>query len=555
MRLLSEINREEIPDSPSIVLEKKTLIIVTSTVLVTFFLNLLAGAVHGVATPSIMAEFGEIKYYALTITTFMLGGSLGRVISGKLGDMYGRRNIYLLSILLFALGNLLTGLAPTIGMLIFFKAILGLGAGFLFATCFTVIADLYSPQTRVRVLGILASMIGVSYIVGPLVGGYIVDTLSWRWLYGSTVPLLAIILFAVYKLLPNMKPAVQTKLDYLGILLICTTSVPFMLALTWGGSTYPWISPIIIILFLISIISLILFIIVERKAEDPLLPVNVITNRYFIIPTFLYALATYQSVIYLTYIPLYGQAVLDLSAVASGSLITPLMIVLIFATQLIGIVLSKTLRYKAAMLFLFVWMGLAMFLIAGFDKNTSIWYVYGVLSLIGISMGGFNVVMVSYMQNRLPHSVVGVSTGALYFFGNLTNVIALSVAGAIMNTTWKIDKYMTPNLQQELTPEGLALLSSTEGLTNRTSVEEVRESLSTTLQGVFDSTIIAMKDLLVQVFEYMYLLNVGLSILGLIIVFIFVKENRVKEVKVEEKLNTAQLAIPEKQHVDLSSEK
>ncbi|MEW9674080.1 MFS transporter [Ammoniphilus sp. 3BR4] len=509
---------------PVVQLERKPLYWATVTILLTFFLDLFAGSIHGVATPSIIATLGGMQFYALTITTFMLGGSIGRVISGKLGDLYGRKKIYLFSLALFSIANIMSGVAQSITQLIIYKAILGIAGGFLFATCYAMVADLYTPKARVKILGYLASVIGVCYIVGPLLGGYIVDMFSWRWLYLGPVPLLIICFLAINRLLPTVKQNVKVKIDYLGILFLCGTTIPFLLALTWGGSTHPWGSTIIIGLSAISILSLCLFILVEKRASDPLLPLSILTNRYFILPTVSYCLAAFSSIMYLTYVPLFGQAVKGMSATASGSLLTPLMIALIISTQATSWIISKTGRYKAVMLFLFAWAGVMLFLVSGFNENTNLPYMYTVLCMIGISMGGFNVVFMSYLQNHLPHRQVGAATGGMVFFGNITTVISLSIAGVITNINWQVDRYLPSQLKESLSESGLSLMSSFQGLTNKVAAAQTKSQLPQELQSLFDGTILEMKHVMVQIFESMFLLSTLSCILAFLFIVLFLKE-------------------------------
>ncbi|MEH7177993.1 MFS transporter [Neobacillus vireti] len=520
-------------EEPLIKLKKGPLITVTLTILLTYVFDLFVGSVTGVATPSIIAELGGMHFYALTITTFMLGGSIGRIVSGKLGDLYGRKLILQIALLSFAISSILCGLSNSIMMLVIFKALLGTAGGFLYTTCYAMIADFYGPTKRVKVLGYLASMIGVCYILGPLVGGYIVDTLSWRWLYIIPAPFLLLSSLLIHKTLPSVKKTVKVTIDYTGILLLCTAVVPFLLVLTWGGTKYSWGSPIMIVFYLISILSLIAFVYVERKAVEPLLPLSLLKNRSFLLPTFCYAIACYGVVIYVSYIPLYGQAVKGMSASASGSLITPLMIFTIISTQVTSMIIAKTGRYKTMLLFLFVWTSIIMYLISGFNENSSLPYLYSVLCMVGVSMGAFNVIFVTYLQNHLPHKQVGVATGALYFFGNIAGVIALSIAGLIMNTMWQIDKYMPQRLKEELPDSGINLMSSTQTLTNKQAAAELRSQLPSELHGVFDSTILEMKAVLVQIFDYVYLINAGLSILAVFVIAIFFKEKKVRKQKIE----------------------
>ncbi|MEH7276779.1 MFS transporter [Neobacillus vireti] len=513
-------------EKPIIHLEKKPLLIVTITVLMTFYFDIFVGSIHGVSTPSIIADLGGMQFYAMTITTYMLGGSIGRVISGKLGDLYGRKRIYLISLAVFAFGLILTGSAHSISVLIAYKLVLGIAGGFLFATVFAVIADLYVSVTRVKILGYLSAMLGVTYITGPLLGGFIVDTIGWRWLYYFPLPFMLIVFFVVNHYMPTVKREVKVRIDYAGIFLLCTAAIPFLLAFSWGGFKFSWGSGTMIALYLISFVSIILFIQVERKAAEPILPLSLLRNRYFLIPVIGHSLGAVVVITYLTYVPLFGQAVKGMSAAVSGSLITALMTVHIISTLILSKIIRKTGKYRMVIALIFLFDAAMMYLVSGFNDNTNIVYIYTIIGLMGVNSGAINVVFVAYLQNHLPHNVVGTATGAEYFFTNLATVVSLSITGLIMNLNWQVGKYLPAELKGALSEAEIGVMSSTQALTNKTAAAEIRSGLSPELQQTFDSVIVNMKDIMVHIFHTMFLLNVVVLIIGAIFLALFMKSKK-----------------------------
>jgi EmrB/QacA subfamily drug resistance transporter len=251
---------------------RQTIITVTG-LLLAMFLSSLDQTVVSTAMPRIIADLGGFSHYTWVATAYMVTSTVMTPIAGKLSDMYGRKYMYLIGISIFLTGSVLCGISQNMTQIILFRGLQGIGAGINFASAFSVIGDLFSPQRRARWAGVFSAVFGVTSILGPSIGGYLTDSISWHWVFFINIPLglIVLALFALY--FPNFRPAgVKQKPDYLGVSALVMAVVPLLLALTWGGIEYPWASPVIIGLIVVSAASAAGFIWVERRAIEPVIP-------------------------------------------------------------------------------------------------------------------------------------------------------------------------------------------------------------------------------------------------------------------------------------------
>ncbi|MEZ4630052.1 MAG: MDR family MFS transporter [Deinococcales bacterium] len=345
--------------------------ITLAAVMVVFLLGALDNTIVSTAMPRIIAQLNGLSLYTWVTTAYMLASTVMVPIYGKLSDIFGRKIILMIGISIFLLGSMLCGLAgefgdmPLLGsgmiQLVIFRALQGLGGAALFSSAFAIIADMIPPAERGRYQGLFGGVFGLASVLGPIIGGFFTDhgtvTLlgyeiaGWRWVFYVNVPLGLFALFLIGSKMPALNfHSGKAKIDYLGAALIIITFVPLLLALTWGGSSYPWTSSRILGLLTLSLVSLILFLVVESRVENPILPLNLFQNKIFSLANLASFIINIAFLGIVMFLPLFMQLVLGISATNSGFTLLPLMMGLIVSSTLSGLLVSKMGHYKPVMI-------------------------------------------------------------------------------------------------------------------------------------------------------------------------------------------------------------
>ncbi|MBN1644221.1 MAG: DHA2 family efflux MFS transporter permease subunit, partial [Dehalococcoidales bacterium] len=323
-------------------LPKRQIVFTFAGVLLAMFMSSLDQTVVGTAMPRIISDLGGFDQYTWVTTIYIITSAIALPITGKLTDMYGRKYFYIAGLVIFTLSSLFCGLSGTMMSIIVWRGIQGIGAGIMMSNAFTVIGDLFPPAERGKYQGFMSAVFGISFIVGPILGGFITDTISWHWVFFVNVPLslLVIALFIIF--FPNMKPAgSKHQVDYWGLVTLILGVGSLMLALSLGGTDYPWVSPQIIVLFVIFAVTLVAFILAERRAKEPIIPLQLFENRIVsvaVIVAFLSAFGMFGS---LTFVPLFFQGVLGATATRSGSFMTPMLLGNVVGSFVSGQLLSR----------------------------------------------------------------------------------------------------------------------------------------------------------------------------------------------------------------------
>src|SRR5258708_2963133 len=324
------------------------------------------------ALPRIVQDLKGLEHLSWVVTAYLLTSTVTVPIYGKLSDIFGRKFLFLGAIVVFMLGSALSGISQDMTQLILFRGLQGIGGGALFATAFTIIADLFAPAERGKWMGIFGGVFGLSSVLGPTLGGYLTDHASWRWNFYINIPVGILALVVVYFLMPHIKSTVKEKyIDYAGAITIILGLVPFLLGLLWGGNQYPWASRQIIGLFVMSAVVLTAFIYAEKKAKDPILPLDLFKNNVFlscILAVCLSGLGMFGAFIY---IPLFSQMVLGTNATNSGLILTPMTFGIIIASTLTGQIVSRTGKYKILAVAGLALAAAAIYSLSTMDVNTT----------------------------------------------------------------------------------------------------------------------------------------------------------------------------------------
>ncbi len=416
--------------------------------------------VVGTAMPRIVAELGGFAQYTWTVTIYLIASTLTGPIVGRLSDTFGRKRFYLAGIGTFLVASWLCGAAWDMTSLVAFRGLQGLGAGVMQMVAFTVIADLFPPARRGQAQGIFASTFGLASILGPTVGGYITDHLSWRWVFYVNLPL-GLLAFAVLLLaFPDIRVRrlSEPRVDYAGALLFTAAVVPFMLAVSWGGTTYPWTSPQILGLFGLSLLFGAAFVRVESRVPEPLVPLGFFRNRIALVglvAAFFTSLAMFASILF---IPLFIQGVIGASATTSGNILTPMMLSFIVGSTAAGQLIYRTGRYKAVAIGALATLAVGMVLLSTVDVNTSYLGMLPYMVIVGIGLGATMPTFTIAVQNAVPYAQLGMATGLMSFFRSTGGAIGAAVMGSIVAN--RFSAAFSENLRTILGPDRLQAVPS-----------------------------------------------------------------------------------------------
>ena len=386
----------------------------------------------GPALPRIVAELGGMDHYSWVATAAMLVSAVTVPIVGKFSDLYGRRAFYIGGIVVFMLGTLIAGLSQSFWMLVGARAVQGLGMGTLMPLSQTIIGDIIPPRQRGKYQGLMGAVFGVTSVAGPLAGGLITDHLGWRWLFFVTLPIGLIALTFIVKFLHIPHEPRKAQIDYLGIATLSTALVSLLLAVSFGGNTWAWGSTEVIGLFALSLVSTIAFVIIERRAVEPVLPLRLLANPtvgFSLVAAFGVAIVMFGSIIY---IPVYAQGVIGVNATNSGLILVPLMLGFIGCGILTGLLITRTGHYKPFMLAGIVVMAAGVFLLTRLDHTATSGQLTLAMVVVGIGLGMAMQQYTLVVQNAVRRSEMGVATASTQFFRNVGSTVGIAIYGAVM---------------------------------------------------------------------------------------------------------------------------
>ncbi|HTK10029.1 MAG TPA: MDR family MFS transporter [Ktedonobacteraceae bacterium] len=411
---------------------KQAKLVVTIALMLGMALTALDTTIVGTALPSIVGKLGGITLYSWIFSVYLLTSTVTIPIYGKLADIYGRKPLFLFGSLLFLLGSIACGAAQNMEQLILFRAIQGLGAGAVQPIVLTIIGDIFSLEERSRVQGLFSAVWGLSSIIGPAIGGVIVDSLSWRWVFYINIPfgLISVILLTI-SLHENVERK-KHQLDYAGTLLLSGAIVALLFAVMQGGISWAWISLPSLALFAGMIVLFWLFIVVEKRVSEPILPLTLFENRIislssiggFILGVTLFGITSY--------IPLFVQGVKGGSATSAGIALGPFLLLWAMTSAVGGkVVIRYGYRVTAAVGAIVSTLGLLMVML--FRPETGSWFVVIAMALVGAGLGFLSLTYIISVQNAVPWNLRGVATASTQFFRTIGGTIGVAIMGAILN--------------------------------------------------------------------------------------------------------------------------
>ncbi|MDQ6659945.1 MAG: MFS transporter [Chloroflexota bacterium] len=410
-------------------------------VLLVMLLASLDQTIVGTAMPRIITDLQGFDRYTWVTTAYLLTSTVMVPIYGKLSDIFGRKPIFLIGVVLFLIGSAASGAAQTMNQLIAFRAFQGLGAAALLPIAIAVVGDLFTPRERGKWQGVTGGVFGLSSILGPTAGGWITDHASWRWVFYVNLPIGIAALLVLIFLMPPLRSTNTGKvsIDYLGAILLIAGTVPLLLGFTWAGSQYAWLSWQTISLFGAAIVFLALFILyearLERRNAQPIIDPSLFTNRIFsvsVLITMITSMGMFGSILFL---PLYAQGVLGISATNSGLILSPLMLGLIFSSIISGQLVSRFGKYKWIA---FVGMAITIggsLLLQRLDVNSTYTELIVAMIVLGAGLGFSMSLYTVIVQNALPKKL-GQATSALTFFRSIGSTIAVAAMGSLLTSAY-----------------------------------------------------------------------------------------------------------------------
>ena len=403
-------------------------------ILLAMFLSALDQTIVGTALPRIVSDLRGNDYYTWVVTIYLLTATVSGPIYGKLSDQFGRRPMVMIGVSIFLVGSALSGVSQEMWQLIAARGVQGLGAGAIFPIALAVIGDLFTPAERGKYQGLFGAVFGISALIGPALGGFLTDHVGWHWIFFVNMPIGAVALAIIWRLLPPIKHPERTRsIDYLGSAVFTAAIVPILIGLT-NKQTLEWSNPEVGGLILLGLALSALFVWVESRAAEPILPLSLFRNRSITVSMIAVFLASFGFFGAIIFIPRWFQVVFGSSATESGYQVLPLLAGLIVSSVVSGQLISRTGRYRWLIIVAMALLAIGLLLMTQLRGDTSlgdmwIWMVVAGMG-IGPSLAAFTIVV----QNAAPFAQLGAATSALTFFRQVGGTVGLAIGGTLFGT-------------------------------------------------------------------------------------------------------------------------
>ncbi|HET8570138.1 MAG TPA: MDR family MFS transporter [Candidatus Limnocylindria bacterium] len=494
-------------------------LLVTLSIGLAMFLAALDQTVVGTAMPRIVAELRGLDVYAWVLTAYLVTSTTLTPISGKLGDLFGRKPLLLVGMVGFVAASALCGLSQDMAQLIAFRAVQGVFGGILFSTVFASIADLYSPAERGKVQGMFAGIFGIASVLGPVIGGFLTDNVSWRWVFYVNVPVgLAVIPFVAF-VMPAAAAHTRTwrDIDVRGAVLLAVGLVPLLVALSITRD-HAWTSPEVVGLLAFGVVALAAFVHQETRAKEPIVPLGLFRNRTFAVACLTGFLVTVGMFGTIVFVPLVYQGVLGIAATNSGLLLTPMTFALVLGALTSGQLSVRVTRYRYVGTAGIALMSIGMLLLSGVTVGTGEAEVVRDLVLTGFGLGLTMPLYVNAAQSAVAREFTGVVTSQVQFWRNMGGTVGVAVLGAVLSE--RLPQRISENVAAlGLPAEARAALpsgASAQALFDPAAIAAARAALPPQLAGVFDQVMGAVRAALASTLHDVFLIGAAVVATALV---------------------------------------
>ena len=488
-------------------LPQRQVVLTLGGLMLALFVAALDQTVVSTAIPRIVADLGGFDRFTWITSGYIVASTAAVPIVGRLTDLYGRKSFYIAGIIVFLVGSALAGASQSMNQLIAFRALQGVGGGTMMALAFVTIGDLFPPADRGKYQGFVAAVFGLASVVGPTLGGFITDTLSWHWIFYVNLPIgiPVVVLFVFF--FPSQRPSsTKQKLDIAGMFLLVLAIATLLLALSWANVQYDWASPQIVGLLVVAAVSTALLIAVELRAPYPIMPPSIYRNRIVSISLFAAFGTGFGMFGAIIFIPLFFQGVLGASATSSGSFLTPMMLGMVFGAILSGQALSRLGgHYRTQGLIGLAIVMVGMVLLSRMTEETTFRRAVVNLVVMGFGIGTTFPTFTIAVQNAVPHNLLGAATAATQFYRSIGGAMGLAILGSLMAGRFAsgLVESLSPAVKEALPAEMLAGLSNNpQALVNPDALTSLQETLGVGLaeqlmQTVRASLALAIGDIFV----------------------------------------------------------
>lgn len=476
-------------------LHGRRLVLVTVGIMLALFLAALDQTIVGTALPRIVAELKGLDYYSWVLTAYLVTSTIMTPISGKLGDLFGRKPLLLVGMVGFVLASALCGQAQDMLQLVLFRGIQGLFSGVLFSSVFAAIADIFTIERRARIQGLFGGIFGIASVVGPTIGGYLTDNVGWRWVFYVNVPVgVAAILFVFLTMPRTTHNASWRDIDFVGAAALTAGLAPLLVAFSITRD-HDWGSPEVLGLLAVGMVMLAAFYVIERRGDHPIVPFELFKNRTFavsVVTGFLVAVGMFGAIVY---VPLVYQGVLGIPATNSGLLVTPMMVGLVAGSVATGNLMLRIKRYRYLGSFAALLLALGTYLMSTITTDTTQIEVVRDLVLVGLGVGITFPLYLNSVQSAVEPRFIGVVTSQIQFFRNVGATIGIAVLGSFLsqrlpiNIQTRIDALNLPPQAKAFIPTS----GNTQTLFDPAAIAAAKANLPPAFQPFFDSVITAVR--------------------------------------------------------------
>lgn len=500
--------------------KRKTTVMIA--LMATMFFAAINQTIISAALPKVIAQLGGMDYYSWVITGYMLTSTISTVIFGKLSDIYGRKIFLLSGIIIFLIGSFLTGLSANIFQMIAFRGIQGIGGGILMSISLTAVGDLYPPQERAKWTGVMMSIFGISSILGPVLGGVMVDYVAWKWLFWIFLPLGVVALIMIWSLFPKLSGNSSESIDYLGSIFLALSITSLLLGFSWAGTKFAWASPQILGLFGATLVGILVLILIERNAKSPVMPLSMFKNKGVTISFVASFVMSGGMMGAMSYIPFFIQGVKGHSATTSGLLNIPMSLMMIIFSTLVGRWMSKYGNYRLFAVLGLGIMSVSMIIMA--NMNNIVWAAISLI-IFGVGLGFGMTVFTTTAQNSAPTSQLGVVTASCTLFRNLGGTIFIAIFGSIMNTSMarNMEKVMSSGSRIDLTKldvetaEKFKAMANPQLLLDNNKLEAIQASMTEQVQLLFSKMMDLVRTVMGDALTSVFYIGALLLLVGVVL--------------------------------------